>query len=203
MNLFFSVCALMYAKIGRKMSNQSKITDLKEGSPCPLCGQLLVLKHSSHGDFLGCSDYPTCSFIKAVATSHTIAVLGEVGAPCPKCGEMLEVKKGRYGIFIGCSNYPACNYIHNPQESMNITCPICKKGKLSQRSTSSGRMFYACTNYPECKFSTPGKPVEKTCPTCSFPLMYEKHYKDGIGLACGNSLCESRKKRKHLIIRPN
>ena len=31
----------------------------------------------------------------------------------------------------------------------------------------------------------------------------EKKFKAGIGLVCGNELCESRKKRKHLIIRPN
>lgn len=115
----------------------------------------------------------------------------------------LASKKGRFGIFIGCSNYPECNYVHNPQESMNINCPICKKGKLTQRTSRSGRMFYACSNYPDCKFSVPGKPVAKPCPDCSFPIMYEKKFKAGIGLVCGNVLCESRKRRKHVIVRPN
>lgn len=176
--------------------------ELTEGSPCPLCGQPLVIRHSARGDFLGCSDYPACSFIKPIVTTHTIEVLGDVGSDCPVCGDPLQVKKGRFGIFIGCSNYPSCNYVYNPQESLDITCPICKKGKLSSRTTASGRTFYGCSNYPECTFTTPGKPVVKTCSYCSFPLMFEKKFKKGIGLVCASSICESRKKRKHEIIRP-
>ena len=183
--------------------NQETEENLKEGSPCPLCGKPLVIRHSSHGDFLGCSNYPECSFLKPIAVHHTVVVLGDVGANCPRCGAPLEVKKGRFGIFIGCSNYPDCNYVHNPQESLNIECPICKKGKLTQRTSRSGRMFYACSNYPDCTFSLNGKPVAKACPSCGFPLMYEKKFKSGIGLVCGNELFESRKKLKHLIIRPN
>ena len=185
------------------MSMHADDEHLKEGSPCPLCGEPLVIRHSAHGDFLGCSNYPECSFLKPIVATHTVVSLGEVGAPCPRCGEPLLVKKGRFGIFIGCSNYPECNYVHNPQESMNINCPICKKGKLAQRTSRSGRMFYACSNYPDCKFSVPGKPVAKPCPDCSFPIMYEKKFKAGIGLVCGNVLCESRKRRKHVIVRPN
>lgn len=182
---------------------QTDNENLKEGSPCPYCGRTLVIRHSSYGDFLGCSDYPSCSFLKPIATSHSVVVLGEVGAPCPICNMPLQVKKGRYGIFIGCSNYPECTYIHNPQESLNINCPICKKGQLNQRNASSGRMFFACSNYPSCKFSTPGKPVSRTCSECGFPLMFERKFKAGVGLVCANSLCASRKKRKHIIIRPN
>ena len=53
------------------MTNQiDNYENLKEGSPCPYCGQPLVLRHSSHGDFLGCSDYPLCSFLKPVAATH-------------------------------------------------------------------------------------------------------------------------------------
>lgn len=109
------------------MSMQADDEHLKEGAPCPLCGEPLVIRHSAHGDFLGCSNYPECSFLKPIVAPHTVVSLGEVGAPCPRCGEPLLVKKGRFGIFIGCSNYPECNYVHNPQESMNINCPICKK----------------------------------------------------------------------------
>lgn len=185
------------------MKDYSQYDHLKEGDACPLCGQKLVLRHSSHGDFLGCSDYPSCSFLKPVAVSHSVITLGEVGAPCPSCGEPLLVKKGRFGIFIGCSNYPECTYVHNPQESVKITCPVCRKSELHQRTLRSGRVFYACGNFPDCKFSTPGKPVERVCEVCSFPLMFEKKFKRGIGLVCANALCESRKKRKHIIIRPN
>ena len=68
------------------MKDYSQYDHLKEGDACPLCGQKLVLRHSNHGDFLGCSDYPSCSFLKPVAVSHSVITLGEVGAPCPSCG---------------------------------------------------------------------------------------------------------------------
>ena len=176
--------------------------ELSEGSPCPYCGSQLVLRHSDHGDFLGCTNYPDCSYLKPVSVSHSITVLGDVGAPCPVCGEPLQVKKGRFGIFIGCSNYPECTFVHNTQEQLDIDCPICKKGKIAKRQNRSGRNFYACSNYPDCTFSVPGKPVQRICESCAFPLMFEKKFKAGIGLVCANPLCESKNKRKRLIIRP-
>src|SRR5574344_1267214 len=183
------------------MNDYSQFENLEEGSPCPYCGKPLVIRHSQHGDFLGCSNYPDCSFLKPIAVSHAIVSLGEVGANCPRCGEPLLVKKGRFGIFIGCSDYPECTYVHNPQESLNIKCPSCKKGMLHQRSSKSCRVFYACSNSPDCTFSVTGKPVENICPDCSFTLMYQKKFKAGIGLVCPNAICESKKKRKHIIIK--
>ena len=115
------------------MKDYSEYEDLEEGSPCPYCGEKLVLRQSAHGDFLGCSNYPLCSFLKPVSVSHKVVTLGEVGALCPNCGEPLLVKKGRFGIFIGCSAYPECNYIHNPQKDVKVRCPICKKADLHQR----------------------------------------------------------------------
>ena len=38
------------------MSMHADDEHLKEGSPCPLCGEPLVIRHSAHGDFLGCSN---------------------------------------------------------------------------------------------------------------------------------------------------
>ena len=49
--------------------------ELTEGSPCPLCGQPLVIRHSARGDFLGCSDYPACSFIKPIVTSPKTSIV--------------------------------------------------------------------------------------------------------------------------------
>lgn len=75
------------------MSMHADDEHLKESSPCPLCGEPLVIRHSAHGDFLGCSNYPECSFLKPIVATHTVVSLGEVGAPCPRCGEPLLVKK--------------------------------------------------------------------------------------------------------------
>ena len=170
---------------------------------CPLCGQPLVLRHSNRGLFLGCSNYPQCSYLKPVSVSHTVKTMVELSKECPWCGHNLEIKKGRFGMFVGCSNYPECQYIYKPTNTTDITCPICKKGKLTQRQGRNGKFFYGCDNYPTCKFTTPGKPVSRVCQDCGFTVMYEKKFKKGIGLVCGNTLCASRKKRKHIIIRPN
>ncbi len=169
---------------------------------CPLCGQPLVLRHSNRGDFLGCSNYPQCSYLKPVSVTHTVKTMVELSKECPWCGHNLEIKKGRFGMFVGCSNYPECQYIYKPTNTTDITCPICKKGKLTQRQGRNGSFFYACGNYPSCKFTTPGKPVSRVCQECGFTVMYEKKFKKGIGLVCGNPLCASRKKRKHIIVRP-
>ena len=37
--------------------------DLANGI-CPRCGSKLVLRNSKYGEFLGCSSYPKCKFIK-------------------------------------------------------------------------------------------------------------------------------------------
>lgn len=32
--------------------------------PCPECGQPLSLKRSQHGDFIGCTGFPTCRYAR-------------------------------------------------------------------------------------------------------------------------------------------
>ena len=176
---------------------------LSEGDACPHCGGRLVLRHSERGDFLGCSNYPECSFMQPVAVRKTVRTILEISDKCPECGYPLEVKKGRFGIFIGCSNYPRCGYIYNNREDAGIPCPVCHKVEMERRQSRNGRVFYSCSNYPECKFTLPGKPVSEKCEECGFPVMFEKKVKAGIALVCGNSLCSSRRKRKKKIIRPN
>jgi len=31
---------------------------------CPKCGNILEMKHGRYGDFIGCSNYPNCRYIK-------------------------------------------------------------------------------------------------------------------------------------------
>ena len=170
--------------------------DFKEGDPCPICGGTLVSRHSSRGDFLGCSNFPTCEFVIHSVTLKSVRTLLSVNKQCPQCMAPLEVKKGRFGIFIGCSNYPDCNYIYNPQEEASIECPICKHGHIVKRRTSKGRAFYGCNNYPECKFTLQGKPILKACKVCGFPMMFLKKGKNTDKEVCANSLCKSRRKRR-------
>ena len=183
----------------KELEDQCKADDgLDVGDPCPKCGSPLVLRQSSHGEFLGCSDFPSCKFVQYSHFKHSVMTLLRLDAPCPQCGSPLEVKKGRYGMYIGCSDYENCNFIYSEAEKTLITCPVCKKGKLIERSSKTGRRFFGCSNYPECGFSVLGEPVESVCIHCGFPLKFKKKIKDGrIVLKCGNPVCSSRRSRKY------
>ncbi len=175
--------------------HRTPAADLKPGSPCPHCGGVLILRHSERGEFLGCSNYPDCSFIRHLpaAPAVTLAVLSSL---CPQCGQVLAVKQGRYGIFIGCSAYPQCRFIAEEAKASPLPCPLCGKGHLVQRHSRRGYSFYACTSYPACDFLLPGEPVQSPCPDCGFPLRYKKKIKAGIALCCPNPLCSSRRRRR-------
>lgn len=171
---------------------------LKEGDPCPACGQgSLILRQNERVAFLGCSCFPKCKLRYYTARSNAVVTLKTLESTCPECGARLAVKKGRYGLFIGCSNYPQCTYTYK-EDSVDeeISCPSCNKGQLERRRARSGRIFFGCNNYPSCEFILPGVPVASECKECGFPLKYKKKVKAGIALICGNPLCASRRRRK-------
>ena len=70
-------------------------------TPCPKCGNRLVLRRSRAGRFWGCEKYPECDGVKPYT----------IGVPCPRpgCGgEFVERRSKRGRLFYGCSNYPTC-----------------------------------------------------------------------------------------------
>ena len=175
---------------------------LKEGDPCPACGQgSLILRQNERVAFLGCSCFPKCKLRYYTARSNAVVTLKTLESTCPECGARLAVKKGRYGLFIGCSDYPQCTYTYK-EDSVDeeISCPSCNKGQLERRRARSGRIFFGCNNYPSCEFILPGVPVSSECKECGFPLKYKKKVKAGIALICGNPLCASRRRRKQEML---
>lgn len=77
------------------------------GRTCPESGHDLVIRYGRWGKFIGCSDYPNCTY--------TEPYLELTGVTCPKCGAEhhgeLVVRKTRRGrTFFGCSRYPECDY---------------------------------------------------------------------------------------------
>ncbi len=120
----------------------------KTGETCPECGGDLVIRKGKYGDFVACSNYPTCKFIKK--EPEEIRYTGE---NCPKCGSPMIFKKGRFGEFEACSAYPTCKYIKNDRKSepkeTDEVCPNCgspiviKRGRFGE--------FKACSAYPKCK----------------------------------------------------
>lgn len=175
---------------------------LKEGDPCPACGQgSLILRQNERVAFLGCSCFPKCKLRYYTARSNAVVTLKTLESTCPECGSRLAVKKGRYGLFIGCSYYPQCTYTYK-EDSVDeeISCPSCNKGQLERRRARSGRIFFGCNKYPSCEFILPGVPVASECKECGFPIKYKKKVKAGIALICGNPLCASRRRRKQEML---
>lgn len=118
------------------------------GRNCPKCGHPLVYKESKYGRFIGCSNFPSCSYCENDAPSLTVGT-------CPKCGKPLVVKYTKnHKKFIGCSGYPECDYIqkkeYKKREHIVIKkCPDCG-GDLVVR-TYKGKKILGCSNFPKCK----------------------------------------------------
>lgn len=142
------------------------------GEMCPQCGSELVLRNGRYGEFIACSNYPTCKYIKADSKDEA-QISGE---KCEKCGADMVVKMGKRGKFLACSAYPKCKNakpLVKPKAS-SIKCPKCG-GELLERYSKRG-VFYGCSNYPKCNFLLNGEPVKKC--ECGGILYKPKNKKD-------------------------
>jgi len=91
----------------------------KVGEDCPNCGSPLVKKKSKYGEFVACSNYPTCKYIKQEPKEVTIII------PCPNCdGNIVEKRSKKGKVFYGCDHYPKCQtaYWDKPIEERCSTC---------------------------------------------------------------------------------
>ena len=89
------------------LKNMEKKEPEKTGDVCPECGSDLVVRKGKYGEFVACSNYPTCKYIKKDKKEETIEEI----AKCPKCGKGIVERKTKKGkIFYGCSGYPKCDY---------------------------------------------------------------------------------------------
>lgn len=163
---------------------------------CSDCQSPLQIKKGKQGLFLGCSNYPNCTYIKPLQqTAHIIKTLDEI---CPQCHHHLQLKQGHFGMFIGCSHYPECDFVvHDEPETEEFDCPECKKHKLIERIGRSGKHFYGCSGYPDCKFTLASKPIRLKCPECNYSLAIEKKIRGKRYFCCANKTCQ------HLFEIPN
>ena len=90
------------------------------GENCPECGSSLVIRKGKYGEFVACSNYPNCKYIKK-EEKEVVEI-----CKCPKCGKGMIVerktKKGK--VFYGCNNFPNCKtaFWDKPLEER---CPNC------------------------------------------------------------------------------
>jgi DNA topoisomerase-1 len=107
------------------------------GEDCPLCSKPLVLRQGAYGEFVSCSGYPKCKYIKQNLIE---------GMKCPKCGQgdLAERKARRGNVFWGCTNYPKCDFTSN-LKPVAKKCPECKSPYLVEKVLKSG-IFLECPN---------------------------------------------------------
>lgn len=110
---------------------------------CPQCGAPLAIKFGRFGQFIGCSNYPKCKFIKKEEKT--------TGVKCPKCneGEIIE-KRSRKGAFFACNKYPKCKFAlwYRPTGEK---CPKCQS--LMVIKGKDGKIV--CSN-KECGYTKEG-----------------------------------------------
>ena len=106
--------------VEKAFKEMEKKAPVSTGEVCPECGGDLVVRKGKYGEFVACSNYPTCKYIKKEKKEVT-----EV-CKCPKCdkGMIVERKTKKGKIFYGCNNYPKCNYALWYKPTGEI-CPKC------------------------------------------------------------------------------
>ena len=136
-----------FRKLSQKQQ-QKQATPKPTGEDCPLCGKPLVLRQGAYGEFVSCSGYPKCKYVKQNLIE---------GMKCPKCGvgDLAERKARRGNIFWGCTNYPKCDFTSN-YKPVAKKCPECKSPYLLEKTLKSG-IFLECPNKKKA-------PEEETAP---------------------------------------
>lgn len=183
----------------RNVKSEETPTDVK----CEKCGSPMVIKWGRNGNFIACSNYPTCKNTQNFtrADDGRIAPVEpetmETEHNCDKCGKPMAVKRGKFGPFLGCSGYPECKNIVNVKKDENgamtaaekevsdIACDKCGKPMAVKRGKFGP--FLGCSGYPECqnimnaKKNSDGtvKPdaaevADATCDKCGRPMVVKR-----------------------------
>jgi DNA topoisomerase I len=99
---------------------------------CPECKEALVERTGRFGKFIGCSNYPTCKYIKKKDYG--------TGVHCPDCkdGEIVSRRSRGGKIFYGCNKYPECKFVSWAKPT-GKNCTECKS-----------LMVWAAKDTPKC-----------------------------------------------------
>jgi DNA topoisomerase-1 len=154
----------------------------------------MLLRFGRHGEFLACSNYPTCKTTREPGAPTAVA---EAPA-CPECNAEMVLKRSRFGPFWACSRYPDCKGTRrivtgatSPNTPSGVKCPECGEGEIIEKRSRRGRAFWGCNRYPACKFTLPARPVPHPCPTCGAPFVLErKSVKKGTTWSCAREGCD-------------
>ena len=128
---------------------------------CPKCGKPLLRREGSYGEFVACSGYPKCKYVKQDL----------LDVKCPKDGGDIAVRKTKRGdTFYGCVNYPKCDFSSN-LKLVDETCPKCDSAYLVEFGNKEGT-YLVCPNNREFlpkRRPRKGQPAEvPTTPECTY-----------------------------------
>ncbi|GGG76774.1 type I DNA topoisomerase [Edaphobacter dinghuensis] len=128
---------------------------------CPKCGKPLLLRNGQYGEFISCSGYPKCKYIKQDL----------LDVPCPKCGSEIAVRKTKRGdTFYGCVKYPKCDFASN-LKLVNQACPKGDSSYLLEVTSDKGT-YLVCPNnreaLPKRRKKRGAVEEESTTPECSY-----------------------------------
>ncbi len=145
-------------KLNQKQQSKPPV-QLEE--PCPKCGKPLLQREGQYGEFIACSGYPKCKYVKQDL----------LDVPCPKCGAEVAARKNRRGdTFYGCTRYPKCDFTSN-QKLVAGPCPQCKSPYLIELSDKEGT-FLVCPNneerMPKRRAKKGGEEAPPAGPACHF-----------------------------------
>jgi DNA topoisomerase-1 len=163
---------------------------------CPECQSPLSIRLGRNGRFIGCTNYPACSYTRNLSDDNESGSSEpEVveGRNCPKCQSSLVIKTGRYGKFLGCSAYPNCKHIEPLEKpaGTGVKCPQCQSGDILKRKSRNGKIFYSCSEYPKCSYALWDAPVNEACPQCQWPILTIKNTKRrGAEKVCPQKECD-------------
>ena len=129
---------------------------------CPKCGKPLLKRDGQYGEFIACSGYPKCKYIKQEL----------LDVKCPKDGGDIAVRKNRRGdFFYGCVNYPKCDFTSN-QKLIDEVCPKCDSAYLVELVNASGTRWICPNNVDALPKRRSKKGGEDA--TLAKPCSYEK-----------------------------
>ena len=165
------------------IKNMKAMYPIRLEEECPNCGSPLFLRLGKYGEFVSCSNYPHCRYIKKDEPVED----DDTNIICPECGKAHIMKKvasrgkNKGHVFYACGNYPKCKNIYNdlPTEEK---CPNCGSIMLKNEQ---GELY--CSN--NCSDAIANEAI--ICPECGKAHMVKKiatrgKNKGNAFYACGN-----------------
>lgn len=121
-----------------------KVPDVLSDEICDVCGSQMIVKKSKFGYFLGCPNFPECTFTKPIVV--------EMPGKCPKCGGRILKRTSKKGyVFYACERGTDCGFITWDVPTKDF-CPACGKTMFKRSGRGYAKPF--CEN-PECSLFVP------------------------------------------------